>query len=127
MLPVGLWDLALPRTSVVSAFCFRCTFRQSTSLRAERPSASFFSTVTRAPSVRRFQDSLKAKAFTPENLALVEVEFQIKLTLMVVSPEFSLEQGAQLQALAVARKDAGFTGFVDRITKRSANAHGLEE
>jgi dimethylaniline monooxygenase (N-oxide forming) len=45
----------------------------------------------------------------------------------VVSPEFSPEQGAQLQALADARKDAGFTGFVDRITKRSANAPAPEE
>jgi hypothetical protein len=33
----------------------------------------------------------------------------------------------QLQALAAARKDAGFAGFVDRITKPSANAPGLEE
>jgi dimethylaniline monooxygenase (N-oxide forming) len=45
----------------------------------------------------------------------------------VVSPEFSREQVAQLQALAAAREDAGFTGFVDRITKPSANAHGLEK
>ena len=45
----------------------------------------------------------------------------------VVSPEFSPEQGAQLQALAAARKDAGFAGLVDRMTKRPANAHGLEE
>ncbi|MBV9999714.1 MAG: NAD(P)-binding domain-containing protein [Verrucomicrobia bacterium] len=45
----------------------------------------------------------------------------------VVSPEFSREQVAQLQALAAARKEAGFTGLVDRITKPSANAQGPEE
>ena len=36
----------------------------------------------------------------------------------VVSPEFSPEQGAQLQTLAAARKEVGFTGFVDQIVKR---------
>jgi hypothetical protein len=56
MLPVGLWELALPHQCGFG-FCFRCTFRQPTSLRAERPSASFFSTVTRAPSVGRFQEA----------------------------------------------------------------------
>jgi hypothetical protein len=35
----------------------------------------------------------------------------------VVSPRFSTEEAALLQALAVARKDPKFVAFVDRVTQ----------